>query len=149
MASTNKALFASQNHGQPTVAATAKPGEFTGKGVVAAKEVRDMTRLTDPSCVNCVDSIFGEMDDPPIGRLNCPRLAGTEVTHPAIPSAMAAPSGLGTLTGKGPRSFAVGATSLCGPPLRDCSDNDSWQYCELLRTAHVPAAAPDNDLKNH
>ena len=37
MASTNKALFASQNHGQPTIAATAKPGEFSGKGVVAAK----------------------------------------------------------------------------------------------------------------
>ena len=39
MASTNKALFASQNHGQPAIAATAKPGEFTGKGVVAAREV--------------------------------------------------------------------------------------------------------------
>ena len=40
MASTNKALFASQNHGQPAIAATAKPGEFTGKGVVAAREVK-------------------------------------------------------------------------------------------------------------
>jgi hypothetical protein len=38
-ASTNKALFASQNHGQPAIAATAKAGEFTGKGVVAAKQV--------------------------------------------------------------------------------------------------------------
>ena len=37
VASTNKALFASQNHGQPTIAATAKPGEFSGKGVVAAR----------------------------------------------------------------------------------------------------------------
>jgi hypothetical protein len=36
-ASTNKALFASQNHGQPVIAATAKAGEFTGKGVVSAK----------------------------------------------------------------------------------------------------------------
>ncbi|HLH97094.1 MAG TPA: YXWGXW repeat-containing protein [Xanthobacteraceae bacterium] len=39
MASTNKALLASQNHGQPTIAATSKPGEFSGRGVVAAKEV--------------------------------------------------------------------------------------------------------------
>ena len=39
MASTNKTLFASQNHGQPAIAATAKPGEFTGKGVVAARPV--------------------------------------------------------------------------------------------------------------
>jgi WXXGXW repeat (2 copies) len=37
MASTNKALFVSQNHGQPLVAATAKAGQFSGKGVVAAK----------------------------------------------------------------------------------------------------------------
>jgi hypothetical protein len=27
-----------ENHGTPTIAATAKPGEFAGKGVVAAKE---------------------------------------------------------------------------------------------------------------
>ena len=39
-ASANKALQASENHGQPAIAATAKPGEFTGKGVVAATEER-------------------------------------------------------------------------------------------------------------
>ncbi len=37
IASTNKALLASTNHGQPSIAATAKPGEFSGKGVVAAR----------------------------------------------------------------------------------------------------------------
>jgi hypothetical protein len=37
-ASTNKALLASENHGRPAIAATSKPGEFTGKGVVAARE---------------------------------------------------------------------------------------------------------------
>jgi hypothetical protein len=36
-ASQNRALFASENHGAPAVAATARPGEFSGKGVVAAK----------------------------------------------------------------------------------------------------------------
>src|SRR5215831_6228370 len=35
-ASEDKALLASENHGTPTVAATTKPGEFAGKGVVAA-----------------------------------------------------------------------------------------------------------------
>jgi hypothetical protein len=40
MASTNKDLLASQNHGQPAVAATAKPAEFKGNGVVAAREAR-------------------------------------------------------------------------------------------------------------
>jgi len=33
----NPELFASRNHGRPAVAATAKPGDFRGKGVVAAK----------------------------------------------------------------------------------------------------------------
>ena len=36
-ASQNRAMFASTNHGRPAVAATAKPGEFSGRGVVAAK----------------------------------------------------------------------------------------------------------------
>jgi hypothetical protein len=40
MASTNRALFASENHGQPAIAATTKPGVFTGTGVVAAREVK-------------------------------------------------------------------------------------------------------------
>jgi WXXGXW repeat (2 copies) len=38
-ASADKALLASENHGQPTVAATTKPNEFAGKGVVAARQV--------------------------------------------------------------------------------------------------------------
>jgi hypothetical protein len=33
----NRAMFASENHGAPAVAATARPGEFSGRGVVAAK----------------------------------------------------------------------------------------------------------------
>jgi hypothetical protein len=36
-ASQNRALFASTNHGRPAVAATARPGQFSGKGVVAAR----------------------------------------------------------------------------------------------------------------
>ncbi len=39
VASASKALLASENHGRPAIAATVKPGEFTGKGVVAAREV--------------------------------------------------------------------------------------------------------------
>jgi hypothetical protein len=36
-ASQNRALFASENHGAPAVAATERPGEFSGHGVVGAK----------------------------------------------------------------------------------------------------------------
>lgn len=44
-ASSNKALFASENHGLPPVAATVKPGEFTGKGIVAAHEEKPGAKL--------------------------------------------------------------------------------------------------------
>jgi len=40
-ASTNRALWHSENHGRPMVAATARPGEFSGKGVVAARAGRE------------------------------------------------------------------------------------------------------------
>src|SRR5580692_8998859 len=36
-ASKNRALFASSNHGRPAIAASARPGEFSGKDVVAAR----------------------------------------------------------------------------------------------------------------
>src|SRR5271163_185248 len=42
-ASTNRALLASENHGKPAIAATAKPGEFSGRGVVAAKSASTNT----------------------------------------------------------------------------------------------------------
>jgi len=40
-ASTNRAMWASSNHGQPSVAATSRPGVFKGEGVVAARPVND------------------------------------------------------------------------------------------------------------
>lgn len=40
-ASTNRALRASENHGRPAVAATSKPGEFSGHGVEAARAERN------------------------------------------------------------------------------------------------------------
>jgi hypothetical protein len=36
-ASANRQLYESENHGRPAIAATAKPGEFSGAGVVAAR----------------------------------------------------------------------------------------------------------------
>jgi Skp family chaperone for outer membrane proteins len=35
--STNRELYESENHGRPAIAATSKPGEFSGTGVVAAR----------------------------------------------------------------------------------------------------------------
>ena len=56
-ASANKALLATENHGQPTIAATSKPNEFAGKGVVAAREAepgatRPATKPTGAAAVS-------------------------------------------------------------------------------------------------
>jgi hypothetical protein len=49
-AGSNRALLASENRGQPPIAATSKPGEFTGKGVVAARSVEPgMQPATKPA----------------------------------------------------------------------------------------------------
>ena len=50
-ASTNRALLASENHGHPAIAATSRPAQFTGKGVVAAHEAKPgpaVTPITTP-----------------------------------------------------------------------------------------------------
>ncbi len=43
-ASTNRAQFASQNHGRPQYAATGKPGDFSGHGSVAARGFGNQNR---------------------------------------------------------------------------------------------------------
>jgi hypothetical protein len=56
----NRELFASVNHGRPAIAATARPGEFSGRGVVAARnaERRDVRggpaerKVTPPNAGN-------------------------------------------------------------------------------------------------
>jgi len=45
-ASTNRSLLASENHGRPAIAATSRSGEFSGKGVVAAKSNSNGSRGT-------------------------------------------------------------------------------------------------------
>jgi hypothetical protein len=47
-AGANKELLASENHGRPAIAATAKLGEFAGKGVIAAREVTPGERKVRP-----------------------------------------------------------------------------------------------------
>lgn len=39
-ASTNRSLFASVNHGKPAIAATSKPGDFSGHGVVGTRDLK-------------------------------------------------------------------------------------------------------------
>jgi hypothetical protein len=65
-ASTNRALLASENHGKPAIAATTKPGEFTGHGVVAAKAAayhNGSTNGGNKTASNAAD--FHKTDRPP------------------------------------------------------------------------------------
>ncbi len=48
-ASTDKSLLASVNHGRPAIAATSRPGEFTGKGIVPAREVKERPAAAGPA----------------------------------------------------------------------------------------------------
>ncbi len=50
-ASTNRGLLASVNHGRPPVAATSRPGEFTGKNVVPARGAATENRAAQTRAV--------------------------------------------------------------------------------------------------
>jgi hypothetical protein len=100
-ASTNKALLASENHGQPAIAATAKPGEFSGKGVVAAREVKP----TGPGAPATKPSGIGTLDTKPTGAgtpATKPNGIGTLDTKPTTGAGTpnTKPSGIGTLDTK-------------------------------------------------
>jgi WXXGXW repeat (2 copies) len=65
-ASTNRAMLASENHGAPAVAATARPGEFKGPGVVAAKPVAANAANSNANKA----AANGQNDRPPSARNN-------------------------------------------------------------------------------
>lgn len=50
-ASTDRSLLASVNHGRPAIAATSRPGEFTGKGTVPAREVKPSPAAAGPAAL--------------------------------------------------------------------------------------------------
>ena len=88
-ASTNKALLASVNHGSPTIAATSKPGEFAGKGVVPAKAGNAAVPAT---------------------------LAKPSVAPAGVAPAGAAPAGAAALEKKQPIGTVHPAATTAGPP---------------------------------
>jgi WXXGXW repeat (2 copies) len=87
-ASANKAMLASENRGRPAIAATAKPGEFTGKGVVAAREEKPATTLpgakpTGAAPVSAPTSVpSGNKPAAAVGRRTKPTDAGTLGAEP-------------------------------------------------------------------
>ncbi len=96
-ASSNKALLASENHGRPPIAATAKPGEFTGKGVVAAREEKSSPAVPAAKPTGAAPA-GAKPIGPPTG--NKPAAAvepGTKPADAAKPSGMEVPEKKGAV----------------------------------------------------
>jgi WXXGXW repeat (2 copies) len=84
-ASTEKSLLASLNHGRPAIAATSKPGEFTGKGVVSAREAKESPATAGPAALE---------KKPPVGNVSRTPNGATPprpVANQAKPRTAAAP----------------------------------------------------------
>ena len=84
-ASTNKSLLASVNHGNPAIAATSKPGEFSGKGVVPAKAARPVAAAPGTAAPKVA---------PATAARAAPAAAATEKKGPAV-GARSTPNGGG------------------------------------------------------
>ncbi|MGB2626317.1 MAG: hypothetical protein WAK20_05980 [Candidatus Acidiferrum sp.] len=91
-ASTNRAMLASENHGTPAVAATPKPGAFSGPGIVAAKPASAVAENGSHPGANEAKSAAVQNDRPPSARTSSspaetsPNTTGTSnssnVNHP-------------------------------------------------------------------
>jgi hypothetical protein len=77
-ASTNHALLASVNHGRPAVAATAKAGQFSGQGIVAAKGVKTLAQPGNTAKV--ATGAPGPKKPPP--QFNAAKMSGMPGTKP-------------------------------------------------------------------
>jgi WXXGXW repeat (2 copies) len=82
MASTNPALRATNNHGQPAIAATARPAEFSGKGVVAAKSAPP-TPVPGPTSAGVKPATLAPASNRPV--------AARPATSPAVRNQAALP----------------------------------------------------------
>ncbi len=132
-ASTNKALFASQNHGQPAIAATSKPGEFTGKGVVAARPVA-------PTGAEAVGKSPGGLS-PQSTKPNAPGQAKLPNTKPAGAADKIGPAhDQAKLNGGGPpKSSTVGAKP---PPPQVAKPNPPPRPVAAAKPPPPPPAKP-------
>jgi hypothetical protein len=90
-ASGNRSLLASENHGHPAVAATAKAGEFNGKGVVAAHGSgggagKAEGRTSPPSHTNAAHE-ESKTSTPPRSETHTDASAHAPKEHTAAPAA--------------------------------------------------------------
>jgi hypothetical protein len=90
-AGSNRELRASENHGRPPIAATARPGEFKGREAVGARDHshNDFPRGGNPHMNNAAES--HKMDRPPSRGGNTEHGGNAEHTAPHVNSSVNAP----------------------------------------------------------
>jgi hypothetical protein len=126
VASTTKALLAKENHGRPTIAATSKPGEFTGKGVVAAREAPHGTTPTgqptttaktpaNPTAANPSGTVPNEGKKPEKG----PSEAKRSEPNPDETKKPTTPANETTKSGSKPSETTKTETNPSGPKVHD------------------------------
>jgi hypothetical protein len=102
-AGSNRALFASVNKGKPAIAATAKPGQFAGAGIVAAKGATALAKTP-----NTVKSATGQ-PGAGAGNVGAKGAKTLAKTHNTVKSATGQPgAGAGNVAAK--RATAVTRT---------------------------------------
>jgi WXXGXW repeat (2 copies) len=126
-ASSNRALLASVNHGAPTVAATAKPGTFTGPGVVAAHSAAAVANESRPAA-NGEKGAAMQADRPPSARTNA-----------ATSTSGAAPANSNTKANK-PNTSQTNATKTNNTQANTSHPNNTHPNESKAKTSH-----PHND----
>jgi hypothetical protein len=85
-ASSNHALLASVNHGKPPIAATPKPGNFAGGGVVAARGAMPLKEAQAPAKAAPASTAAEPVHQPaPVAHNSPPKAPAAQ--HPVEPSA--------------------------------------------------------------
>ena len=82
-ASTNHQLLASVNHGKPAIAATAKPGEFSGKGVIAARAAGPAPHAAASERPPAASATHPATTEHPAATTRTDRPPAASTTHPA------------------------------------------------------------------
>ncbi|HXW24669.1 MAG TPA: YXWGXW repeat-containing protein [Xanthobacteraceae bacterium] len=118
-ASTNRALLASVNQGKPAIAATGKPGQFTGHGVVAATQAgKEFRGSTNPAAVGKTapgGAVHPDVKDTKAKEKGRTYPATATAPSPPVKNAKVTPPNAPKATPKGPRP-AVARTPPKAPP---------------------------------
>jgi hypothetical protein len=138
-ASSNHELLATVNHGAPTIAATAKPGVFSGKGVVSANHAAPASAAHSPTAAQSASHAPAANQAAP-ARADRPATAMHSETHAPAANQGAPVTHAPTVTHAAPVSHAEMTHTPGRPPA--ASQAAPRPEVRAMPAAHPPAAAP-------